>query len=253
MIKKILVWLVVLVIIVLAGAYFTRNILVAKAITAGSEYALGTSVDLGSASLAIGAGSLEIVGYTVHNPEGFAAEDFFEVEHGVFDVATGSLLDEQVRIDSVILEGVTLTLEQVNEKGNYRPILDHIRSVDFGQSSESDRTFRIDKIALRNVSVRASLELLGTKQYDKNFTLDNFEIATIGSDGGATIGQVSAIVMRDVISRALDKAKAELPGGFGQPLQEQLKEKLDGVKDDVKKKLEDKVKDVGGSLFGGGN
>ncbi|MCB2201807.1 hypothetical protein KQH51_03320 [bacterium] len=253
MIKKLLVWTVLLVLIVLVGAYFTRNTLVAKAITTGSEYALGTAVELGSASLAIGAGSLEIDGYAVHNPEGFEPGNFFEIKHGAFDVATGSLLDEEVRIDSVILEGVTLTLEQINQNGNYRPILDHIRSVDFGESSKSDSKFRIDKIALRDVSVDASLELLGKPQYQKSFSLDNFEIGNVGSDGGATVGQVSAIVMRAVVSRALDKAKGELPGGFGQPLQEQLQEKLDEVKDDAKNKLEDKIKDVGGSLLGGGS
>lgn len=247
MIKKAILFILVLVVIGIVAAYFTRNILVARGIEAGSEYGLGSEVSLGAASLSLGAGSLELNSYEVRNPEGFQAENIFVISHGVLDVAAGTVLDKEVTIDSVILEGVTLTLEQSNDKGNYNAILSHIRSVDFGASSDSDRKFRVDKAALRDVTVAASLELMGKKQFEKSFTLDNFEISNIGSDGGATIGQISATVMRAVVARALDKAKSELPGGFGQPIKEQVQQKLD----EAKESAIDKLKDAGGSLLGG--
>lgn len=245
--KKILFVIIVLVVVGLAGAYIGRNVLVAKAVETGSEYALGTDVTLGSASVSLGAGSLELNSYEVRNPEGFDSKNIFVIGHGVIDVATGTILDREVTIDSIILDGIEVTLEQVNDDGNYSPILNHIRTVDFGQSSESDRTFRIGKIAVRDVSVGAKLTVLGTQHFEKSYTLDNFEITNVGSDGGATIGQVSAIVFRGVMSRALDKAKSELPGGFGRPVKEQVQQKLE----EAKESAIDKLKDAGGSLLGG--
>ena len=247
MIKRALLIVPIFVIIGLGAAWFTRNILVAKAIIAGSEYALGADVGLRSAGVAIGAGSLTLEEYVVHNPKGFRGDDFFRIDHGIIDVATGSILDKQVRVDSIVLEGVTLSLEQINQDGNYQKILDHIKGVDFGESSESDRTYKIDRLAVRDVTVEATLELMGKKQFEKSYTLDNFEIGNVGSNSGATIGQVSATLVRAVLSRALDKAGSELPGGFGRPIQEQFKEKLDEAKDEAV----DKLKDAGKSLLGG--
>jgi hypothetical protein len=111
MFKKIVFSVVVLLIVGLAVAYFVRNMLVEKAVEAGSEYALGVEADLGSASLGIRGGSLELNQLAVSNPEGFTAENFLSLRRGIFDVDAGSVLDDEVRVDSFIIEGVTLHLE----------------------------------------------------------------------------------------------------------------------------------------------
>ena len=85
MFKKILLWGVVLVVVALVAVYFVRNMLVEKAVEAGSAYALGVETDLGSAGLEIGGGSLELNNLDVSNPEGFTADNFLSLRHGMFD------------------------------------------------------------------------------------------------------------------------------------------------------------------------
>lgn len=244
MFKKIILSVVVLIIAALAIAYFARNIIVEKAVESGSEYALGVQTDLGSASLNIGGGSLNLNRLEVRNPKGFAAENFLSLRHGVIDVEAGSVLDDEVRIDSLIIDGVSLDLEQIDNKGNYKELLDHIKQLDISSSGESQK-FRIELIALRDIKVTGSLSLLGKKN-ETTFNIDNISLRNIGSDKGATISEITSIIVKNLISRALAAGKGQLPGGFGiNP--EELKEKSINK---IKNEAEEKLKDLGKSLTG---
>lgn len=242
MFKKIVLTVIVLVIVGLVVAYFVRNILVEKAIEAGSAYALGVETKLGSASLEIGGGSLELNNLAVSNPEGFTAEAFLSLNRGMFDVDAGSVLDAEVVVDSFVIQGVTLNLEQVDNKGNYQVLLDNIKQMDMSSSGESQK-FRIGLIALRDINVNGSLSVLG-KNIEKSFTLDDFSLRDVGSDGGATVSEVTARVVKALISKALASGSGLLPEGFGQNLSD-LK---DQAVDEIKTEAEDKLKDLGKSL-----
>ena len=244
MFKKIVLILVVLLIVVLAVAYFVRNMLVEKAVEAGSAYALGVETNLSSASLNIGGGSLALNNLAVSNPEGFTAQNFLSLRRGVIDVDAGSVLEDEVKIDSFIIEGVTLNLEQIDKKGNYQVLLDNIKRLDLSSSGESQK-FRIGLIALRDINVTGSLNLLG-KKIEKSFKLDNFSIRDVGSDNGAKISEVTATVVKTLISKALAAGSGLLPEGFGRNLGD-LKDQ--GI-DKIKTEASDKLKDLGKSLTG---
>lgn len=244
MFKKILLWGVILVIVALVAVYFVRNMLVKKAVEAGSAYALGVKTDLGSAGLEIGGGSLKLNNLVISNPEGFATDNFLSLRHGMLKVDAGSVLDDEVVVDSFIIEGVTLNLEQIDKKGNYQVLLDNIKKLDLSSSEESQK-FRIGLIALRDVNVTGSLNLLG-KKLEKSFKLDDFSLRNVGSDNGATISQITATVVKALTSKALAAGNGLLPEGFGKDLSA-LKDQ--GV-EKIKTEAEDKLKDLGKSLTG---
>jgi uncharacterized protein involved in outer membrane biogenesis len=244
MFKKIVLSLVILLIVGLVVAYFVRNMLVEKAVEAGSTYALGVETDLGSASLKIGAGSLGLNNLVISNPEGFTAKDFMSLRHGMIVVDAGSVLDKEVKVDSFIIEGITINLEQIDKKGNYQVLLDNIKRLDLSSSGESQK-FSIGLIALRDINVTGSLSLLGEK-VEKSFKLDNFSLRDVGSDNGAKISEISATVVKALISKALTAGGGLLPEGFGKNLSD-LKDQ--GV-EKIKTEAEDKLKDLGKSLTG---
>jgi hypothetical protein len=244
MLKKIILWGVVAVIVLLAAAYIVRNILVAKAVTAGSTYALGVKTDLGSANLGIGSGSLKLNNFEVSNPEGFTGGEFLSLRGGHLTVRTGSLLADEVEVDSFIIEGVTLNLEQIDRKGNFQVLLDNIKKINMSSSGESQK-FRIGLVALREINVTGSLNLMG-KKWEKSFKLDNIALRNAGSDNGANISELTALVVKTLITRALTSGNGLLPDGFGQNLSD-LKDQ--GV-EKVKAEAANKLKDLGKSLIG---
>jgi len=244
MFKKIALGLIVLAVAVLAATYFVRNMLVKKAVVAGGTYALGVETNLGSASLEIGGGSVSLNDYVVNNPPGFASDKFLSIRRGVFDVDAGSVLDDEVKVDSFVLEGLTLNLEQIDRKGNFQMLLDNIKRINLSSSKESQK-FRIGLIALRDIQVAGSLNILGRKA-EKSFKLDNFTLRDVGSDNGAKISEITSTIVKTLISKALAQGGGLLPDGFGQNLGE-LKDQ--GI-EKVKTEAADKLKDLGKSLTG---
>ena len=244
MLKKLVLTVIVLVAVGAAVAYFVRNLLVEKAVEAGSAYALGVDTELGSAALELGGGSLELNDFAVDNPEGFAEGRFLSLRRMMFDVDAGSVLDKNVVVDSFIIEGVTLNLEQIDRSGNDRVLLDNINRLDL-TSSEDSRTFRIALIALRDITVNGSLSLLGAHS-EKSFTLDDFSLRNIGGDNGATVGRLTATIVKSLITKALAAGSGVLPEGFGKNLEE-LKDQ--GV-ETIKTEAADRLKDLGKSLTG---
>jgi hypothetical protein len=218
--------------------------LVKKAIEAGSAYALGVDTKLGSASLEIGGGSLEMKNLEVTNPAGFTGGNFLSLRRGMFDVDAGSVLDKEVVIDSFIIEGVKLNLEQIDRMGNYQVLLDNIKRLDVFSSKESQK-FLIGLIALRDTHVTGSLDLLG-KKLEKSFTLEDFSLRSVGSDNGTKICEVTATMAKALISKALAAGSGLLPEGFGNNLGD-LKDQ--GI-DKIKTQASDKLKDLGNSLTG---
>lgn len=245
MFKKIALAAIILVLVGLTIAYVVRNTLVEKAVEAGSTYALGVETDLGSASLEIGGGSLGMNNLEISNPQGFTADHFLTLRRGMLDVDAGSVLDKEVVVDSFVIEGVTLNLEQIDRKGNYQVLLDHMKQLDLSSSEESQK-FRIGLVALRDIKVTGSLSLLG-KKVEKSFTLENFALRNVGSDNGAKVSEITATVVKSLISKALAAGGGQLPGGFGQNLGELKDQAVDKVKSEATNKLQD----LGKSLTGG--
>lgn len=244
MLKKIVLLVVVVVTVALVATYFVRNILVEKAVETGSEHALGVPTNLGSASLEIHGGSLELSNFEVSNPEGFTADNFLSLRRGVLAVKVGSVLDDEVVVDSLVIEGVTLNLEQIDRKGNCQVLLDHIKQLDMSSSGESQK-FRIGLIALRDINVNGSLSLLG-KQTEKSFKFDDFSLRNVGSENGVTVSEVTATVVKTLISKALASGSGLLSEGFGQNPGE-IKDK---AVEEIKTEATDKLKELGKSLTG---
>jgi len=244
--KKFLVWLFIIVILGLAEAYLGRNALVAKAIEEGGNYSLGVQTHLGSANVAVTAGSLKMNQYKIANPADFDSRDFFSIEHGVLDVNSGSVFSDTVEIDAIILKDIKVTLEAKGGKTNYGALMGNIAKVDLGSSENSSVLLRIKKIALSNISVDASISLPTGKEFKKSFVLDNIEMRNIGNDG-ASISKVIALVIQEVVKKSVAEGKKVLPGDFGNYLDNVGKSGLDQVTSDIKEKVGNLVE----SLFGG--
>lgn len=244
MIKRTILWGLVLIVVALGAAYFARNMFVERGVETGCTYALGVETDLGSARLEIGGGSLDLNNLAIANPEGFTAENFLTLRRGVLDVNAGSVLDEEVVVDSLVIEGVRLNLEQIDNKGNYQVLLDNIKRLELSSSEEGKR-FRIGQITLRDIEVAGSLSLL-EKKFEKSFAVEDFTLRNIGSDNGATISQITAKVVQALVAKALTAGKGVLPEGFGQNLSELKDQGLQKIQTEATAKL----KDLGKSLTG---
>ncbi len=241
--KNIIGILVIFIIVGLGSAYFYRNMIVESAVEEATTYALGVESDLGSASLEIGAGSVEFNNYSISNPEGYESDNFFEMNLGKLVLDAGSVFDEEIIVDTLLLDGIRLRIEQIDARNNIKEILDNIGKVDFGESSESEQKMKIEHVAISDIGVDAKANIMG-KQLDKSFVVDNFTMSNIGGDKGATIAEVTSKVLKEILSRASTAGTAQ----FG------IDVNVDNLKEEAKDKLESEAKEqldkLGGALKG---
>lgn len=212
--KKAILFIFILIIFVLAGAYFARNMIVVRAIEKGTTYALGVNANVGSANLALGAGSLELNDYKIDNPSGYESDELLTIESGVLRVSYGSVFSNTVVVDSMILDGVKVNLIQRGDKGNFAEIINYARKIEFDTSS-STTLVRINKVAVRNISVNAAFTILSQVNIDKSFAIEDITLTNVGGEEGATIAEIASIVFQEILNKAVIKGKGQVSDQFG--------------------------------------
>lgn len=234
MFKKLILVVLALILISLTAAYFYRNMLVEAAVEESGDYVLGVETNLGSANLNLGGGSLSLSDYTIANPEGFEGDHFLSLKEGIVAVNSGSLLDDQVVVDSIVLDGFRLSLEQIDRNGNYLTLLNNLKKFDVSSESESDKKLIVKKVALRDIGADLSLSLMGKVNEQKSFVLDDFTIENIGGIEGTTTSGLIKRVMSELLTRV---GKSGTLSGLD------IDGQLNKLKDEGTEKLEDAAKD----------
>lgn len=229
--KKILIYFILILSLAFLAFYMGRNLIVEKSVEKGGEYALGVETTLASAEVGLTHGRCELNDYKIDNPEGFEQEKFLTIDKFVFDIEAGSIFDDAVVIDSFILDGLVLNLEQIDTKGNYSQILKHITELDFGESSDADSEskFIIRNASFRELTLNTAITIMGKKQHEGSTTIDGFELNNIGGDDGLTVSQLSAFVVKTLVNKSLSSGK--FPAN--------LSDQVDKLKEEGKELLED--------------
>ena len=242
---KYVIILLVGIIIGVGGLYFYRNMLVETAVEKGSSYALGVETDLGSAGLEISGGSLELNDFEVSNPDGYETDNFLVIKNGILDVNEGSLLDDEVVIDSFVIDGIEINFEQMGTKTNIQEIVNHIKNLDVTSSDNGTQKFKINKISIKNISVNTLYNLLD-KKVENKFEVDDFTLNNIGDKSGLTIGELTALVIKKVSVKTIAGYRKSQTADALKELGGQAGEVLKEITDDAAEKLEE----LGKSVFG---
>jgi len=231
--KKIFAVLIFLVAVAFLVFYLGRNLIVERAVEAGGEYALGVETSLASAEVGLTHGRCELNKYKIDNPEGFEQDNFLTINKFIFDIETGSIFDDAVVIDSFIVDGLVLNLEQNDAKGNYKQILDHIKKLDMNESSEEESKVIIKKASFSELTLNTALTIMGKKQQEGSYTVEGFELNNIGGDEGMTTSQLTAFLVKTLINKALSSGK--LPANLSGKVEELKNEGQEKLKEGLNK------------------
>lgn len=234
MLKKLIIIVVVVAVVFAGGLYLYRNMIVKAAIEESGTYVMKVDTELNSAGLELGAGSLELSGYSIANPDGFESDNFLKIEHGMLDIETGSIFDDEFIVDSLILDGITINLEQINSKNNVMQLLDNLKQFDVGES-KSEQKISIKKVSIRNINVNGMIKVLNQEPYQKTFNVKDFTLSNLGGDNGASLEEITQKLFKELLSRTAASGQTFLPIDLNQ--------KADELKDEAKDKIETEAKD----------
>ena len=112
LIETIILVIIILIAVLLLGfELFGEHIVKVGIETAGTK-ALSVGVDIDDLDLSIYSGKVGLEGLRVNNPAGYENEYLLEMNEGKVKTSMKSLLSDTVEIESILLDGIALTVEQ---------------------------------------------------------------------------------------------------------------------------------------------
>ena len=167
----------------------------------------------------IGGGSGQITGLTISNPEGYEANNAFEMDLLRINIAVIASLDRPpIVLDELVIDSPTLNLE-LNDRGgsNLKDIADTVQKnseqADHEpteeQSGSEDARKKPTRIAIRKLIIKdVTFNLRRTDGTLRSGTLPTIELTDVGGDRGKTPAGLGATVIIAMVGEMLKQAVA---------------------------------------------
>jgi len=258
--RGLLAFVVLLIVAVVVGLLVIDPIIRSK-VESTTAQSVAQETHLAGANLKIMGQTLTLSGLTVANPAGYKAPLFLEMKECVIAVQPRSLLTDTVVVDSITIDGLHLTMQQLAAKNSLNDVLAAIQAQraknDAGTTGAQSKNLAIHKITLTNTQVTMSIDgLPGTKPIEFTATIPTMEIDDPMNPDGRMMkmADLSARVLMQIAQQAA--SDPQFTGAASAAISGSLKSVDQGLKSmqstvqDTAKQLEQGVKGLG-NLFGG--
>lgn len=200
--------------------------------TAGPKIT-GTEVTLGSARVSIFDGTGALTRLHIGNPEGFTADEAFDLGEIAIAIDVKSVTGDVIRIRSIVVQAPKLVAEfDAAGRNNLNRIMDNVRASRgaTGTSQDADgdggKPVRliIDEFRFEGAEVHA---LAPAFQLDKQLKLGPIVLKNLGAkQGGAAAADLANQVLRPIIDAAVQAALKEYLAAQRDKLGEKAKDQL---------------------------
>lgn len=255
--KKLLTFFAVLSILVI-GIIIVLSLNLDKAIKKGAERfgpeLTGGAVTIDKVSLNILSGRGEISGVTIGNPPGYTTDAAIRLKTVRIAFVPKSLLDDRVRVKSILIENPEITYEASMKGSNINRIMANIQAATgtnkdaSPESKTPGKQVLIDDLLITDGTIRMSATILKGKTLD--LPLPEIHLTNIGQEKkGASIGEATRQVF-GAVQRGVGTAvsqSGEFIGKTAESLKKTGKEAVTATTEGVKSVFQG----IGDALSGG--
>ncbi len=260
MLKKLIRWplrILVVLIVILLVFVFAIDLIAKTGVEKGATYALGVNTTVDSFSIKLLQGRLEMNGLTVENPEGFKSENLMKSGTFLVELQTGSVFTDTVEIDSFLLDGLDMHIEQGIGKSNVGVIMDNLKKFESDAPTEAEdepkeagKKVKVNKIIIRNVNAYFHI---GSAPAIK-VPVAEIVITDLDSEaGGIEMAKLVSKIMVAVFEGVFDEAKGKISAETLKGMSSQLSDLSSAALEQSKKAFEGagKVLEDAGNGLGG--
>ena len=151
---------------------------------------LGVNVKLDSVHVGVLTRTSSIKGLTIANPEPFLTEEnpnLLTVTEATADFSVFQMLDKEVNINKVFVEGVTLYLQQDTGLSNIETVINTISNDETPDGSHPEPPFTIAHFIISDITVIASGKFTILDKGAVTAHIDQIVMHDIGTDGDAEV------------------------------------------------------------------
>lgn len=210
--------LVILLVILVAGAMFFIDSIARKGVEQGASYALAVPTSLDSADVGVLSGSFEMAGLNVSNPEGFDKTHFLHLGSGGVKVSLGSLRGDLVTLPRLELKNIDINVHQQGASSNVKAILENLKRFESGEKPKTEpsaggKRFIVSELRIEDVKVNVKASALGGAGMSTTISVPQIVMKDIGSDTGkgVLLGELANIVVKALVAAIRDAGADILP------------------------------------------
>jgi hypothetical protein len=218
---KIAAILIVLVVIgfvaLIAFGLSQADAIVKAAIERGGTYATQTTTTVDDVHLGLTDGTFEMNGLTIANPAGFTSEHFLKLAGTNVKLDTASIRDEVLSIPTVSFDGIDVLLDKGKDPSNYNTILNSLKRFETSDTkaapeNKGGKKIAIDSLKLNNIDIRvANMPGVSLLTGDIAIQIPSIELKDIGKDKPMTAAEITNLVIKTVLTAAVEAGGGILP------------------------------------------
>lgn len=233
----IIVVIILIAILLLAFEMFGEGIIKSGVEKAG-EKALKVKVEVDDLDLAIYSGKVKIEGLNIKNPEGYENKSLLELGSGKVETSMKSLFSDPVEIASIVLDEITLTIEQKGLTNNLQEVLNNLPKSDAPQAETEGKGLVIKNLQITNTTVKVKLLPVPGQNDTVTLKLDPIEMKDLGTDSKMDMAKLSGKILTALATGVTKQGIGILPDDILGAIEGSLGD-LDKEVEKVKKKVEE--------------
>ncbi len=184
----------------------------------GGTYAMGVETTVDSLDLSLTRGTVEMSGLNIANPEGFSTENFFALATTNAQIDLESISTPTVIIPEVRLLGIDVTLDKGQDPSNYNQILENLARFESDESEPADPSAQgkdviIKSLILEDINIHvANMPGVSLVAGDVAINIPQIELKNIGEEESMKAGDIFNLVVKTVLSAAVEAGGGIIPG-----------------------------------------
>ncbi len=184
----------------------------------GGTYAMGVETTVDSMDLSLTRGTVEMSGLNIANPEGFSTENFFALATTNAQIDLESISTPTVIIPEVRLLGIDVTLDKGQDPSNYNQILENLARFESDESEPADPSAQgkdviIKSLILEDINIHvANMPGVSLVAGDVAINIPQIELKNIGEEESMKAGDIFNLVVKTVLSAAVEAGGGIIPG-----------------------------------------
>lgn len=203
----ILVIIIAIALLLIGFGLYGEQIIKSQIEKAGTQ-ALQVKVDIGNLDLAVLKGAVTIGKIEIANPQGYEQDYLLQVGNTDIKTQLKSLMKDTVIIDHILLDDITVAIEQKGLNNNLQEVLGNLPKSE-GQDKEG-KQLRIKELKITNTTVKVKLlpvQIMPQKADTVELKLEPILLNDLGSDDKMTTARLTKAVLA-AISEAIAKQGA---------------------------------------------
>lgn len=230
LIETIILVVIILVALFLLGFELFGEHIIKTGIEAAGTKALKVGVAIDDLDLSIYKGQVKLRGLAVDNPAGYEQKYLLKLGTGEVKTRMKSLMSDTVQIESILLDEISLSIEQKGLSNNLQDILKSLPKAEPGEPKEEaekkpGKNLVVKDLKITNTTVKVKLlpvQILPDGTDTVTLKLDPIEMKNLGSDDKMTTAKLASKVMVAIAQGVAKQGAGVLPEDLLGSMQETL-------------------------------